>query len=136
VPVQAAPGTGPREVEVVIGKAGSSRTLPGRIQPAQEAVLAFNDVTTLPSGRHPLSLRTDPSGRQPAIPIGTAVVQGGRIVGVRGISYRAIPRRVVARVTAEPWLHRQAFRAIAALPPGAADRARTVARKLARWSGD
>jgi poly(ribitol-phosphate) beta-N-acetylglucosaminyltransferase len=136
VPVQAAPGTGPREVEVVIGKAGSSRTLPGRIQPAQEAVLAFSDVSTLPSGRHPLALRTDPSGRQPAIPIGTAVVQGGRIVDVRGITYRAIPRRVVARVAAEPWLHRHAFRAIAALPPGAADRARTVARKLSRWSAD
>jgi poly(ribitol-phosphate) beta-N-acetylglucosaminyltransferase len=63
-------------------------------------------------------------------------VQGGRIVDVRGIAYRAIPRRVVARVAAEPWLHRQAFRAIAVLPPGAADRARTVARKLSRWSGD
>ena len=134
VPVQAAPGTGAREVEVVVGRAGSARTLPGRLQPAHEAVLAFSDVTTLPAGRHPLSLRTDPSGREPAIPIGTAIVQSGRIVAVRAISYRAIPRRAVARVTADPWLHKQAYRAIAALPDGPAAKARKMARRLARWS--
>ncbi|WP_020576485.1 glycosyltransferase family 2 protein [Actinopolymorpha alba] len=134
VPIQAAPGTAAREVEVVVGKSGSARTLPARIQPAQDAVLAFNDVTTLPPGRHPLSLRTDTSGRQRAIPIGTAIVRGGRIVGVRSITYRAIPRRVIARVATDPWLHKQAFRAIAALPTGPAERARTFVRRLARWS--
>ena len=134
VPVQAAPGTGARQVEVVVGRAGSARTLPGRIQPAHEAVLAFGDVTSLPAGRHPLSLRTDPSGRQPAVPIGTAVVQGGRIVDVRGIGHRAIPRRVVARVAGAPWLHRQAALVLAALPDVTAERLRQVARRVAQWS--
>ncbi|REF35076.1 glycosyltransferase family 2 protein [Thermasporomyces composti] len=134
VPVLAGPGAGAREVEVVIGRAGSARTLPGRLQPSQEAVLSFNDVTTLPPGRHPLALRTDVAGRSPAIPIGTAIVQGGRIVDVRGISYRAIPRRVVSRVAASPWLHRQVYRALAAMPETASERARELVRKAARWS--
>ncbi len=134
VPVQAAPGTGAREVEVVVGRAGSARTLPGRLQPAHEAVLAFSDATTLPPGRHPLSLRTDPSGREPAILIGTAIVQGGRIVGVRGVGYRAVPRRMIARVTGDKRLHRLAFRALGALPTGSADRARKAARRLLRWA--
>jgi glycosyltransferase involved in cell wall biosynthesis len=134
VPMQAAPGSGAREVEVVIGRQGSSHTLPARLQPTNDAVLAFPRSTALPSGRYPLAIRTDPSGERPAVPIGTAVVEDGRITTVRGISYRALARRILARMAAEPWLHRQAFRAIAALPDGPAERARTLARRLARWS--
>jgi poly(ribitol-phosphate) beta-N-acetylglucosaminyltransferase len=134
VPVQAAPGAGAREVEVVVGRAGSARTLPGRLQPAHEAVLAFDDSTTLPAGRHPLALRTDRSGREPAVLIGTAIVQGGRIVGVRGVGHHAVPRRMLARLAGDQRLHRLAFRALAALPTSSADRARRIARRFVRWS--
>ena len=134
IPVQAEPGAAARDVEVVVGRAGSTRTMSARIEPARSAVLAFDDATSLPSGRHPLALRTDPSGRQPAIPIGTAVVRDGRIVAIQSISYRAIPRRVLARITSDPWLHKQAFKVIEALPDAKARRARKLARRLARWT--
>ncbi|MEQ7127958.1 glycosyltransferase [Actinopolymorpha sp. B11F2] len=128
LPMHTAKFTGTREVEVVLGREGSSRALPARLQPPHLASLVFDNVTTLPSGRHPLSVRVDSSGRQRPVRIGTVVVEQGRIVDVLSASYRTIPHRAAARVVGSPWLQRQARRAIAVMP--ASEKTRDLARRL------
>jgi poly(ribitol-phosphate) beta-N-acetylglucosaminyltransferase len=130
LPMHAADFTGTRDVEVVLGSAGSNRSLPGRLQPNHLASLVFDNVTTLPSGRHPLSVRVDSAGDRPPVRIGTVVVQHGRIVEVYDTSYRTVPHRMAARVVANPWVQRQARRAIAAMPGRTSERARDLARRL------
>jgi poly(ribitol-phosphate) beta-N-acetylglucosaminyltransferase len=128
LPMHTAEFTGTRDVEVVVGREGSSSALPARLQPPHLASLVFDNLTTLPSGRHPLSLRVDPSGNQPPVRIGTVVVEQGRIVDVHSTSYRTMPQRAAARVVGSPWLQRQARRAIAVMP--ASEQTRDLARRL------
>ncbi|GAA2756689.1 glycosyltransferase family A protein [Actinopolymorpha rutila] len=134
LPVRTGPGVGAHDVEVVVGRAGRARTLPGRIEPAGAAVLALEDVPVLPAGRHPIALRTDSFGGRSAVPIGVAVVREGRIVAVRGIGYRALPRRLLTRLAGDRRLRRQVYRLLGKLPDEQAELARKVVRGAARWS--
>ncbi|GAA2756886.1 glycosyltransferase family A protein [Actinopolymorpha rutila] len=134
LPVRTGPGAGQHDVEVVVGRAGSAHTLPGRIVPAQSAVLALDDVPELPTGRHPLALRTDSSGRRPAAQIGVAVVREGRIVAVHGIGYRALPRRLLVRLTEGRRLRRRAYWLLGKLPEEQAELVKKAVRRVARWS--
>ncbi|MFD2079964.1 Glycosyltransferase involved in cell wall bisynthesis [Actinopolymorpha cephalotaxi] len=134
LPIRTGPGAGAHEVEVVVGRAGRARTLPGRIEPAGAAVLALEDVPALPAGRHPIALRTESSGRRPAVPIGVAVVREGRIVAVHGVGHRALPRRLLARVAGDRRLRRPVYQLVGKLPDEQAELAKKVIRRVARWS--
>ncbi|SDT11812.1 glycosyltransferase family A protein [Actinopolymorpha singaporensis] len=134
LPVRTGPDAGSHEVELVVGRAGRTRTLPGRIEPAGAAVLALEDVPVLPAGRHPIALRTDSSGLRSAVPIGVAVVREGRIVAVRGIGYRALPRRLLSRLAGDQRLRHQTYRLLGRLPDEQAELLKKVVRQVARWS--
>ncbi|MET9021351.1 glycosyltransferase family A protein [Actinopolymorpha sp. NPDC004070] len=134
LPVRTGPGAGAHQAEVVIGRAGASHTLPGRIQPAGTTVLALEHVPALPAGRHPIALRTNGTGERPAVPIGTAVVRGGRIVAVRAVRHNAPLRRLPARLASDRQLRRRVHQLVRKLPDEQADLVRKVLREVARWS--